>query len=253
MKYFILQVLLLFFLSGIGQERNTISFDYLDDIAVAEKKYSAQKITFKANPNTVHYDIKYHRLNWEVDPRVAQIQGEVTTYFTANSDLSQIVFDLSDNMIVSKVEQRGNSLSFSQNSKDELIIDLNNTQKQGQLDSLTVSYSGNPVSSGFGSFEVNTHGPRNIPVLWTLSEPYGAKGWWPCKQDLIDKIDSVDIYIKHPDAYKAASNGLLMSEKTSGNSTLTHWKHKYPIPAYLVAIAVTDYAVYKGRYGRPGL
>ena len=251
MKYLMLQGLLLFFLSGIAQEQDFMNLDYLKEIAASEKENSAQKIAYKANPNTVNYDVSYHRLLWEVDPAIAQIKGEVTTYFTALNDMEEVVFDLADNMTVSQVIQRGVALTFLQNSNDELIISLPSSQKQNVLDSLTVFYAGNPVSSGFGSFEISTHGAGNVPVLWTLSEPYGAKGWWPCKQDLIDKIDSIDVFIKHPEAYKAASNGLLISETSNAQSTLTHWRHKYPIPAYLIAIAVTNYSVYAEN--APGL
>jgi aminopeptidase N len=189
--------------------------------------------------------VKYHRLEWEVDPSKAQIKGKVTSYFNALQDMDQITFDLSRNLTVSSVRQRSLDLSFTQNANDELVINLPATQKQNALDSLIITYSGNPVSSGFGSFEVSTHGNSSTPVLWTLSEPYGAKGWWPCKQDLIDKIDSIDVYISHPSAYKAASNGLLLSETNNGAQKMTHWKHRYPIPAYLIAIAVTNYEVYK--------
>ena len=31
--------------------------------------------------------------------------------------------------------------------------------------------------------------------MWTLSEPFGAMEWWPCKQDLNDKIASIDVFI----------------------------------------------------------
>ncbi len=245
MKYILLHIFTLFYCFGFAQKVEYSSDDYLQEIVQFEQKNASQKIMFKANPNTVNYDLKYHRLEWDVDPTQAHISGKVTTYFTAIENMSNITFDLSDNMVVSNVTQRGANLNFLQNTNDELIITLPSTQNKGVLDSLTVSYSGNPVSSGFGSFEISTHGnfPRT-PILWTLSEPYGAKGWWPCKQDLIDKIDSIDIYITHPSEYKAASNGLLKSEVISGNNKTTHWKHKYPIPAYLIAIAVTNYSVY---------
>ena len=245
MKYFLLHILLLFSLSGLAQEQTLIDLEYLKEMADSERKNAAHKIAYIANPNTVDYDVVYQRLLWEVDPAKAEIKGEVTTYFNALVDIEEIVFDLADNMKVSAVKQRGEMLSFSQNSKDELIINLPSTQKLGTLDSLSVIYQGNPVSSGFGSFEISTHGSGNVPVLWTLSEPYGAKGWWPCKQDLIDKIDSIDVFIKHPEKYKAASNGLLISETSNAGQTLTHWRHQYPIPAYLIAIAVTNYDVYK--------
>lgn len=235
----------LFFLHSFGQIKEENDADFLEKIITVEKSRAEKKISFKANPNTTNYDLKYHRLEWIVNPRFDNINGVVTSYFVAGENLNSIVFDLADNMIVSKVTQRGNDLNFTQNSNDELIVNLASTQNEGTLDSLTVVYGGNPVSSGFGSFETNVHGPLNAPVLWTLSEPYGAKGWWPCKQDLIDKVDSIDVFVTHPNVYKAASNGLLQSEIENGSQTITHWKHRYPIPAYLIAIAVTNYTVYK--------
>ncbi len=245
MKYLLLHICVLFSLLGYAQQTDFSDLDYMKGIVKSEQKNATEKLSYKANPNTVNYDVKYHRLEWEVDPSKAEINGKVTSYFTALQDMDQITFDLSSNLIVSKVSQRSLDLSFSQNDKDELIINLPGTQKQNVLDSISITYSGNPVSSGFGSFEINTHGNNATPVLWTLSEPYGAKGWWPCKQDLIDKIDSIDVFIKHPSAYKAASNGLLLSETNDGGQIRTHWRHRYPIPAYLIAIAVTNYEVYK--------
>jgi aminopeptidase N len=222
--------------------------DQLSALRVGEAKSALNRLQFRANANTSDYNVKYHRLALEVNPSVALISGEVTTYFEATSPLSQITFDLAGNMKVTEVLQRGNSLSFSQNSNDEVIIVLPTEQNNGVLDSLTIRYSGNPVSSGFGSFEVNKHIGK--PILWTLSEPYGAKGWWPCKQDLIDKVDSIDVYITAPltnpdgDIYVAVSNGLEQSQVVNGANKTTHFKHTHPIPAYLVAIAVTNYAVY---------
>jgi len=245
MRNLLLGFFVLFSLMSFGQEKEENAADQLDEIIHFEKTRTTKKITFKANPNTANYDLKYHRLEWTVDPSEDKIEGQVTSFFIADENLNSIVFDLADNMIVSKVSQRGNELGFLQNSNDELIINLASTQNKGTLDSLTVFYGGNPVSSGFGSFETNVHGASNIPILWTLSEPYGAKGWWPCKQDLIDKIDSIDVYITHPKIYRAASNGLLLSETLNGLQKTTHWKHKYPIPAYLIAIAVTNYSVYE--------
>ncbi|WP_179009595.1 M1 family aminopeptidase [Winogradskyella forsetii] len=220
----------------------------LNVIRASEATTALRQMMNSQNENTGNYDVKYHRLELNVDPSFAQISGDVTTYFEAKEAMTDITFDLADNMIVSQVLQRGNSLSFTQNSDDELVVTLPMAQAQGVLDSLTVSYSGNPVSSGFGSFEQTTH--NGDPIIWTLSEPYGAKGWWPCKQDLIDKIDSIDVYLKTPvfnptnETYVAVSNGLEMSQTVEGSEKITHFKHGHPIPAYLIAIAVTNYEVY---------
>jgi aminopeptidase N len=218
------------------------------DIIEAETKAALAMMNGTRNPNTGNYDVKYHRLEFDVDPNVSFISGDVTTYFEAKETLNEITFELTDNMTVSQVMQRGNPLTFVQNSDDEVVITFSQPQNQGVLDSLTITYSGNPISSGFGSFEQSTH--NGDPIIWTLSEPFGAKGWWPCKQDLIDKIEMLDVYITTPvynpsnEEYIAVSNGMEQSQVINGSSKTTHFKHQYPIPAYLVAIAVTNYEIY---------
>ncbi len=212
------------------------------------KNHSSLK-TFVVNPNTSDYDVKYHRLQWTVDPGVspASIAGTVTTHWIAKSPMNDITFDLKSNMTVSQVSQRGTNLSFTQ-SNDELIITLPTPQAAGVLDSLAITYAGQPASGGFGYFNRSTH--NSIPILWSLSEPYGAMYWWPCKQDLNDKVDSIDVLVTHPrfynptNEYKTASNGVLMSETIVGSNKITHWHHHFPIPAYLIAISVTNYSAY---------
>ena len=218
------------------------------DIIEAEAKSAMKLMNPTRNLNTGDYDLKYHRLEFIIDPNIAFISGDVTSYFEAKENITQITFELSDNMTVSEVMQRGAPLTFIQNNDDEVVITFSQPQNQGVLDSLTISYSGNPISSGFGSFEQSTH--NGDPIIWTLSEPFGALGWWPCKQDLIDKIDVIDVYITTPlfnpsnEEYIAVSNGLEQSQVINGNTKTTHFKHQYPIPAYLVALAVTNYEVY---------
>lgn len=227
----------------------------LHEISEAEAKANAPLINYTLNTATQNYDLKYHRLEFVVDPTQPYISGDVTSYFTAKEDLSEIVFDLAANMDVSQVTQNGNPLTFSRDG-DELVIQLSQTQLQGVLDSLTVSYSGNPVSSGFGSFEQTTHNGNEI--IWTLSEPYGAKAWWPCKQDLNDKVDSLDTYITFPKKNSnnidnvAVSNGLEMSQTVTGEMKTTHFHHSHPIPAYLIAIAVSNYSVYTEQVDNNG-
>ncbi|MGV6828301.1 MAG: M1 family aminopeptidase [Flavobacteriales bacterium] len=236
----------LFLFSWILNAQN--SANKLSSIIEAEKKSALKIIQGERNPNTGNYDLKYHRLDLNLNPSIAAISGNITSYFEAKENLSQIIFELTNNMVVSQVSYHGNPTTFNQNANDEVVITLPQTINQGVLDSLTVTYSGNPESSGFGSFEQGTH--NGDPVIWTLSEPYGAKAWWPCKQDLNDKIDSVDVYINAPrfnpsnEEYFAVSNGLEQEQTITGNTKITHFKHRHPIPAYLIAIAITNYEIY---------
>ncbi|MEO8933973.1 MAG: M1 family metallopeptidase, partial [Xanthomarina sp.] len=252
MNRFLLYLLVLAPILTFGQDFT----ESMAQIRDAEARNALNKMFYRVNMNTGNYDVTYHRMELNIDPSQAFLSGDVTTYFKAKENLSEVTFELTNNMLVSQVIQRGNPLSFVQNSDDELIITLSQIQNSGVLDSLTISYSGNPVSSGFGSYEQSNH--NGHPIIWTLSEPYGAKGWWPCKQDLIDKIDTIDIYITTPvnnpsnQEYIAVANGLEQSQTINGAYKTTHFKHQYPIPAYLVGVAVTNYAVYSHTVANNG-
>ena len=245
-KHFLVMIrfilICLFFVINIA----TTTAQELISISKTEAKAAATKINFKANPNTANYDVTYHKLEFTVDPAIADIAGKVTTTFTALENMTAVIFDLDNNMTVTSVTQNGNSISYSQNTNEELIITLQNTLNLGDSTSVVITYNGTPLSSGFDSFEASTHGNGldKSPALWTLSEPYGALDWWPCKQDLNDKVDSIDVFITAPKQYTSVSNGLEQGTTTTLTSKTTHFKHQYPIPAYLIAIAVTNYSTY---------
>ena len=197
----------------------------------------------KGVPQAVNYDLKYHRLEWRIDPEVFYISGTVTSYFEPLvTGFNEIYFDLSNALTVDSVLYHGTNMAYTQPGGDILQITLPGILPQNVLDSITVFYEGVPVSGGLGSFAQSSH--NNDSIIWTLSEPYGALEWWPCKQDLNDKIDSIDVIVTTPMKNRVASQGLLMSETTAGPNKIYHWKHRYPIAAYLISVAITNYAAY---------
>lgn len=217
-------------------------------IAEQEAFANAGKLATLINPNTQNYDVTYHKLEFTVDPAVNAITGKVTTTFTALADMNSVTFELSNQLTVSSTKENGTALSFVQNSSNELVINFTTTHASGGSYSVEIEYSGTPVGGGFGSFIQSTH--NGSPVIWTLSEPFGALDWWPCKQDLNDKVNSIDVYITAPSQYVSVSNGVEpQAPVISGSNKITHFHHGYPIPAYLVAIAVTNYDVYTQTAG----
>ncbi len=188
-----------------------------------------------------NYDLKYHRFFLFADPAQTFINGSVTSYFeSTQSGMSDIQFELYTTMSADSAFYHGVKQNVN-HTGNVITIPFGNTISMGVMDSVTVYYHGNPTTSGFGSFGNEIHG--GAPGMWTLSEPYGASDWWPSKNDLTDKIDSIDVFVVTPKGNHVASNGLLISETPYGtNSTLAHWKHSYPIASYLIAIASTNYA-----------
>jgi len=223
------------------------SLQNIELISENEKK-SHMQLMIPHQPLIVNnYDLKYHRFFWIVDPAKPYIGGSVTSYFIATqASMNSIQFELSSGMVVDSAVYKKSIRSVSR-SGGLVTISLNTSLAKGTLDSITVYYHGNPTTTGFGSFGSEIHG--GAPGMWTLSEPYGASDWWPSKNDLTDKIDSIDVFAVTPMGNHVASNGLLMSEKPyNANSVIAHWKHRYPIASYLIAIASTNYARFSDYY-----
>jgi aminopeptidase N len=192
-------------------------------------------------------DIKRHILRLHADPAVLYIKGAVSTRFTwKTADRSHLYFDLVSSLSVDSILYHGQRLTGDRTEANVLKITLP-TSSTHAYDSITVYYKGTPPSSGFGSIVQYNHG--GSPILWTLSEPYGAKDWWPCKQDLVDKIDSVDMYMECPVGNKVGSNGLLRSVRpTTAGWQIYHWQERYPITCYLISFAITNYEEYTYKF-----
>ncbi|MBS1745674.1 MAG: peptidase M1 [Bacteroidetes bacterium] len=243
MKSFILLIAISFFTCGyLAAQSNNL--EITKQVAAIEKAKFDSKMENKA-PSLAsnNFTVNYYRCNWNIDPAVRYISGSVTSYIIITTTTNQVTFDLSKALTVDSIIFHATATSFTQKNNQTLVINLPVTLNEGAEDSLTIFYHGVPPNSGdfTGGFSQTKH--NGTPVIWTLSEPYGASGWWPCRNGLDDKADSIDIYITHPSQYKASSNGVLMSEISNGSTTTSYYKHRYPIATYLVAIAVTNYSI----------
>jgi len=243
-KTYLFLSLLSFFALFSQKSRETIG-----TISNLEKKAASGLMSVAVNPNTSNYDVTYHQLEFTIDPALYFISGKITTTYTALANMNTITFDLAHQMTVSSVKKNNVSLSFGQIAND-LIITLPSTQTTGTSATLEITYSGAPPVNGFDAFTSETR-PNGSHTLFTLSEPFGARDWWPCKQDLNDKVNSIDVYITAPSQYVSVSNGLEVGQTINGGNKTTHFHHGYPIPAYLIAVAVTDYVVYNQTGGTP--
>ncbi len=236
--------LILLFSSNI-QAQQPKTFD-LEAIRAAEVKHYQGLESFEPTGAGADIDITYHRFEWEIDPAVRYIKGSVTTYFKLLKPSGSLSFDLDDAMKVDSVKFHGNKLTYAQANK---VLSINPPNMAiSTFDSVTVFYQGVPPTTGFGSFEQRARGTTF--ELWTLSEPYGSRDWWPGKMDLQDKIDSSDIIVTTPPQYRVASNGLLVEEYLkNAQAKVYHWKHRYPITNYLVAVSVTNYEQFSDKIG----
>lgn len=183
----------------------------------------------------------------EVDPEVNYISGSNTIYFTSkDSSLQSIIIDLSQQLQIDSIRSQNTRLNYVRLDSNQIEINLKDSLMISQLDSVQLFYQGSPQSGGLGTFVQTSYNGQDS-ILWTLSQPYGASEWWPCVNNLEDKTDSIDLNITVPLGNQAASVGLLKSIDTTANKATYHWKSRYPIATYLVALAVTNYEIHEEK------
>ena len=199
-------------------------------------------------PGDSTIDIKYYFLNLNVTYNPNYLSGTVTIKASpAHNPLNSFFLDLQNQMKVDSILSNGNKVQFN-HSDAKLNITLNRIYNINEEFEITIYYQGLPGASGFGSFEFQTHG-NNEPDIWTLSEPYGASDWFPCKDTPADKADSSDVWITVDNSLYAVSNGDLVGIINNPDNTATYkWTNKYPIAQYLISLAISNYTIYKNYF-----
>ncbi len=192
------------------------------------------------------YDIKFYKLDLEVSDSSTYISGSVTILIEVIEEpFNVIIFELSDSMSIDSVVVNDNRTDFT-HQNDEIIISSDEDYEINSLISIEIFYC------GFGKKLERYSGIYNREsilinknITWTLSEPFNSKDWFPCKQVLTDKADSVYVFITTDSLLKAGSNGILTSVVSlPGKKVRYEWKSYYPIAYYLISIAVGDYYDY---------
>src|SRR5437773_5271237 len=122
----------------------------INDIAMMERLSherlaSNEQLTFASN----NFDVKYCRLEWEVDPAIRYITGKVTAYYMITASTNSIPFDLmSSGLAVDSVKQRNTTLT-RQHLNNVLQITFPSTVVAGTVDSISIYYKGVPPNTGF--------------------------------------------------------------------------------------------------------
>lgn len=213
-----------------------------NNIIKSELNAASQKLSAYAAAPTGNYDLKYHRCIWNINPDTLMISGSVSSKILLTDTAEFIYFDAGASLTIDSIFVDGLEVSFIRDSNDVKIL-FDAPKTAGLFLTTNIYYHGSPQSSGFGSFVKGQNASGNI--IWTLSEPYGASDWWPCKQTLNDKIDSIDIFITTPAPFKAAAPGLLISTTALDDDLVYHWKSNYPIVTYLIGIAVSTFEMFE--------
>lgn len=193
------------------------------------------------------YDIHHYHFNLQVTPTSTAVAGDVLFRSVVTSPVMDTFwFELRSFLSIDSVVLNGHTYLPAAISRlnDVVRIPLVSNLDAGMQAACRVYYQGTPPSSGFFSGVTSAQSPTwGVNVTWTLSEPFSAPDWFPCKQDLWDKVDSVFFDGICVAPMKVASTGLLTGvDSLSGNRLKFKWRSRYPMAFYLMAFSVTNYA-----------
>ncbi len=193
------------------------------------------------------YDVTWYFLDLLVNDTDTYVAGSAEVMVRVVSDqLTEMVLQLTDSLQVDSVIVDGVKRDFT-HVEDILSVPLDPAPARGALVKTTVFYHGKVTTGGFFSAMTSKEDTKwHQRVTWTLSEPFAAKDWFPCKQDLRDKADSCDVWITVENGLAAGSNGVLAGVDTLDDGRLLRyrWRHRHPIDYYLISLAVSAYRIY---------
>ncbi|MFA8342785.1 MAG: M1 family aminopeptidase [Rhodothermaceae bacterium] len=192
-------------------------------------------------------DVHYYLLDIDIVVDQEKISGRVKIYAKSLKDnLTSINIDLEDELNVLSVKIDGLYTTYTHNNNVIKINALSPFFSNEEI-KLEITYNGNPASTGFVSFKFSESNGK--PWIWTLSEPFGASGWFPCKDTPADKADSSDVWVTVRDDLVAVSNGILEAEINNNDGTKTYkWKSRYPIAQYLISLVIGDLYKYTNYF-----
>jgi aminopeptidase N len=191
------------------------------------------------------YDITFYWLDIEVTDTSTHIEGNVRIYAETVAVLDTFAFELIPEQTIDKIFVDGIEYTSWTRDGDNVLVPVNKLASGTDFVAQIYYHGQPPISGDFFTGVSTAHANAwNKDVTWTLSEPFAAKDWFPVKQDLEDKADSVWVFLTTDAANLATSQGVLTNTVTIGNKKRYEWKSSYPIDYYLISFAVSEYQQY---------
>ena len=235
---------LLFLLSLCSAEKEP---KHLCSRGKSVERWISNSSTLSLNQSKI--DISFYDISIDINFESNTINGSVgVNGFIDNNLPEYIELDFYNNMAVNSILQNNGQVSFL-HEQNKIKIPINNIIIQDDnYFSILIKYQGTPQDCGAGGFKFDEH--LGVDHVWTLSEAYCARSWWPSKDDPSDKADSVYVRVTVPanPNFIVASNGLLDSITNDGDKNTFFWKEKYPITTYLVSLAIYPYTIWSEQY-----
>lgn len=212
-----------------------------------------RKDSLRGHLNTYRscFDVKYYDLSIHIDPITKSITGINHILLESTNEFQKIQLDLFSNLVIDSVEYDGNLLPFARD-EDAFYVLFPKVIDTDHILMLHIYYHGKPV--------VASYPPWDGGFVWEIDSLYrdwigvscqgiGASLWWPNKDHLSDRPDSMQISLEVPGHLTGVSNGKLLDVISMDNGNRKWiWEVSYPINNYNVSINIGHYAHFKEQF-----
>jgi aminopeptidase N len=195
-------------------------------------------------PERTCFDVFFYNLTVRIDPRKKSIRGKNEIWFKGIHTSRELQLDLFSNFQIIKIEMDGQPLSYRRDHQ-ALFIRVPEEIKPSKDYMITVEYEGKPGIAPNPPWDGGFVWKRDKKLnRWAgvACEQLGASSWWPNKDHLSDRPDSMGINLEVPEKFQAVCNGRLRKIVDAGNKFKRYeWFVNYPINNYNVTF-------YMGKY-----
>ncbi len=207
---------------------------------------AAAKTTVAASEEN-DYDVKHLKFNLALTNTSTTVSGDVTTTAQVTATTMPVyAFELDAAITIDSFKLNGTLMPVASTGAVRKVT-LSSALAQNTVFTAQVFYHGAATAGNGQFFSAGLHPvtENGFKLMYSISDDLFADDWWPAKQSLQDKIDSVDMWVTVDDTLKVGSNGLLKNTVSlPGNKKRYEWKTKHPIEYYLISVAVAPYNEY---------
>jgi hypothetical protein len=218
------------------------------------------------------YDVQWYKLDLTLANTSLDVAGSGLLRVRARQALDSVAFELyqapagtpagAPTLLIDSVMAGGRRAPGILRQGAAVTVALAQPVPAGALLDVQVYYHGTapyagPAAPGAGNglrhYDSYSLGSTRYPyqVTASVTEPFFAHEWFPCKQVLTDKADSAAVSITTAATNKVGSNGLLRrTVPLAGGQVRYEWSTRHPIAYYLISVAVAPY-VESLRYASP--
>ncbi len=201
-------------------------------------------------------DILSYDLDLLLDPApgptagVVALTGRVDIGLVAvRAGIDTLVLNLVPQLACDSVTLAGVPLVYTREG-EELRIALPHALATAAPETVTVAWHGRPPRHGnlyVGlMYRRDDNGTPSdtaddIPLMFSISEPWSAHAWWPCKDHPADKA-LVSLAATVPAGMSVVANGTLGQVVEGPPGWVRYeWREAYRLPTYLVSVAASRY------------